>query len=70
MLCFESKLHACGAVVARMQEIETKGGFMQTGILFGQIAMVSGITLSGIWAATQWTAAALGYQAQLGPRSP
>ena len=39
---------------------------MPTGILFGQIAVVLGITLSGIWASAQWTAAALGYQARLG----
>jgi type IV secretion system protein VirD4 len=39
---------------------------MPTGILFGQIAIVLGVTLSGIWAATQWTAATLGYQASLG----
>ena len=62
----ESKLHACGAVVARTQEIDTKGGRMPTGILFGQVAVVLGVTLSGIWAATQWTAATLGYQVRLG----
>ena len=39
---------------------------MPTGILFGQIAAVFGIVLCGVWAATQWTAAALGYQMRLG----
>jgi type IV secretion system protein VirD4 len=35
-------------------------------ILWGQVTLVFLITLAGVWAATQWTAAALGYQAQLG----
>jgi len=39
---------------------------MPTGILFGQIFVVLGVALSGVWAATQWTAHALGYQRQLG----
>ena len=32
------------------------------GVLFGQIAAVFGIVIAGVWGATQWTAAALGYQ--------
>ncbi|CAM3958438.1 Conjugal transfer protein TraG [Bordetella tumbae] len=36
------------------------------GVLFGQIAVVSGIVIAGVWAATQWTAAALDYQLRLG----
>ncbi|MEE5092450.1 conjugal transfer protein TraG [Xanthomonas euvesicatoria] len=36
------------------------------GVLFGQIAVVFGIVIAGVWAATQWTAAALGYQLRLG----
>ncbi|WP_400564359.1 conjugal transfer protein TraG [Pseudomonas aeruginosa] len=36
------------------------------GILFGHIAVVLGIVFSGVWFATQWTAAALGYQVRLG----
>ena len=40
---------------------------MPTGILFGQITVVLATALAGVWAATQWTAAALGHQAQLGP---
>ena len=39
---------------------------MPTGILFGQIFVVLGVALSGVWSATQWTAHALGYQPQLG----
>lgn len=36
------------------------------GVLFGQIAVVFGIVIVGVWSATQWTAAALGYQVRLG----
>ncbi|WP_175252918.1 conjugal transfer protein TraG [Pseudomonas sp. BMW13] len=35
-------------------------------VLYGQVLAVLTITLSGVWSATQWTAAALGYQARLG----
>ncbi len=37
-----------------------------TRILWGQVLTVCSIALAFIWAATQWTAAQLGYQAQLG----
>jgi len=37
-----------------------------TKLLIGQILVVFGIVLLGIWAATQWAAAMLGYQAELG----
>jgi len=37
-----------------------------TNVLFGQIASVFGIVIAGVWSATQWTAAALGYQVRLG----
>ncbi|MEV1530388.1 conjugal transfer protein TraG [Pseudomonas aeruginosa] len=37
-----------------------------TNVLFGQVAAVFGIVIAGVWAATQWTAAALGYQVRLG----
>ena len=40
---------------------------MPTGILFGQIIAVLATALAGVWAGTQWTAAALGHQARLGP---
>ena len=37
-----------------------------TNVLFGQIVVVLGIVTAGVWSATQWTAAALGYQLRLG----
>ena len=37
-----------------------------TNVLFGQIAVVFGIVIAGVWGATQWTAATLGYQVRLG----
>lgn len=37
-----------------------------TNVLFGQISVVFGIVIAGVWGATQWTAAALGYQVRLG----
>ena len=37
-----------------------------TTALYGQVLVVLAITLSGVWGATQWTAAALDYQARLG----
>ena len=39
---------------------------MPTGVLFGQIGLVFFIVLIGVWGATEWTAAQLGYQSQLG----
>ncbi|MFE8100879.1 conjugal transfer protein TraG [Brenneria goodwinii] len=36
------------------------------GVLFGQIGVVFGIVIVGVWIATQWTAGALGYQVHLG----
>jgi type IV secretion system protein VirD4 len=36
------------------------------GVLLGQIAVVFSIVIAGVWSATQWAAAALGYQARLG----
>lgn len=38
-----------------------------TKILWGQVLVVFAIVLGAVWGATQWTAAALAYQAQLGP---
>ncbi|MFD2235730.1 conjugal transfer protein TraG [Phaeospirillum tilakii] len=38
-----------------------------TKLLIGQILVVFAITLFGVWSATQWAAAMLGYQPQLGP---
>jgi type IV secretion system protein VirD4 len=37
-----------------------------TGILVGQVVAVCGVAASGVWFATQWTAAQLGYQPRLG----
>jgi len=37
-----------------------------TSVLFGQVLAVFGIVVAGTWAATQWTAAHLGYQLRLG----
>jgi len=37
-----------------------------TSVLFGQVLVVFGIVVAGTWAATQWTAAHLGYQLRLG----
>ena len=37
-----------------------------TRLLIGQILIVFAIVIAGVWAATQWAAAGLGYQAQLG----
>ena len=37
-----------------------------TSVLFGQILAVFSIVIAGVWGATQWTAAALGYQLRLG----
>jgi type IV secretion system protein VirD4 len=38
-----------------------------TRLLIGQILIVFAIVIFGVWAATQWCAAMLGYQSQLGP---
>jgi type IV secretion system protein VirD4 len=38
-----------------------------TRILWGQIIAVLGLTLTGVWAGTQWIAAALAWQPELGP---
>ncbi|MFG0418058.1 conjugal transfer protein TraG [Pseudomonas sp. zjy_8] len=37
-----------------------------TTVLYGQVLVVLAITMSGVWGATQWTAAVLGYQSRLG----
>jgi len=37
-----------------------------TSVLFGQVLTVFSIVIAGVWGATQWTAAALGYQLRLG----
>ena len=35
-------------------------------VLVGQMIVVLGLALAGVWAATEYVAAALGYQDQLG----
>ncbi|KGC11366.1 type IV secretory system Conjugative DNA transfer family protein [Burkholderia gladioli] len=35
-------------------------------VLFGQVLAVFGTVIAGVWSATQWTAASLGYQLRLG----
>lgn len=37
-----------------------------TNVLLGQIVVVFAVVIAGVWGATQWTAAALGYQLRLG----
>lgn len=39
---------------------------MPTGVLFGHVLLVLATAVASVWFATQWTAAALGYQSQLG----
>lgn len=39
---------------------------MPAKVLIGQILIVIGIVVAGAWGATQWSAAALGYQIRLG----
>ncbi len=36
-------------------------------VLWGQLLLVAGIVLTGVWAATSWTAWRLGFQPELGP---
>ena len=41
-------------------------GMTPTKLLVGQIAIVFAIVIGGVWFATQWAAAMLGYQPRLG----
>jgi len=53
-----------------VEPVEFDGGTVNaTRILWGQVLTVCSIALAFIWAATQWTAAQLGYQPHLGDRS-
>lgn len=38
-----------------------------TKVLLGQVTLVLGIVIAGVWFATEWTAAQLAFQARLGP---
>ncbi len=51
----------------RLGNSERGTSTVQTGILLGQIAAVLGVTVGGVWGATQWTAHALSHQPRLGP---
>ena len=42
------------------------GPYNPTKLLTGQILVVFGIELAGVWFATQWAAAHLAYQSELG----
>ncbi len=42
-------------------------GVTPTRLLIGQILLVFAIVIGGVWAATQWAAAALAFQPELGP---
>jgi type IV secretion system protein VirD4 len=46
--------------------VDWSAGMTPTKLLIGQILVVFAIVLAGVWASTQWAAAMLGYQAQLG----
>ncbi|MBI5277765.1 MAG: conjugal transfer protein TraG [Burkholderiales bacterium] len=49
-----------------MQDASVRSVTGATGILVGQVVTVCGVATLGIWSATQWTAAQLGYQDRLG----
>src|SRR5450755_3554020 len=54
------------SVPVRAQTSNEGRRLMSTGVLTGQVLLVFGIATLGISFATQWTAAALGYQVRLG----
>ena len=53
-------------MASRSEGGKERASSAHTGILFGQITAVMGVTVCGVWVATQWTAHALGYQPRLG----
>ena len=53
-------------MASRSEGGKERASSAHTGILFGQITAVVGVTVCGVWVATQWTAHALGYQPPLG----
>ena len=53
-------------MASRSEGGKERASSAHTGILFGQITAVMGVTVCGVWLATQWTAHALGYQPRLG----
>lgn len=53
-------------VAARIACRFSEENTVPTGVLFGQIALVFTIVAIGVWGATEWAAAQLGFQSQLG----
>jgi len=53
-------------MASRSEAGKERASSAHTGILFGQITAVMGVTVCGVWVATQWTAHTLGYQPRLG----
>src|SRR3546814_11196171 len=51
---------------ARFCAFRQEAHMTPTKLLVGQIFVVFAIVILGLWAATQWAASMLGYQAQLG----
>ena len=49
-----------------MAELDLRECIVSTGVLTGQVVLVFAIAAWGVGIATQWTAAALGFQARLG----
>ncbi len=49
------------------QPVRMEPSLTPSKLLIGQILVVFAIVILGVWAATQWAASMLGYQAQLGP---
>ena len=48
-------------------DISSPAAMSATKILWGQVLLVGAVVLAFFWAATEWTAWQLGFQAQLGP---
>jgi type IV secretion system protein VirD4 len=56
-----------GAKLAQLILMRAEARVTPTKLLIGQIIIVFAIVLAGIWFATQWAAAMLAYQPELGP---
>jgi type IV secretion system protein VirD4 len=54
------------AFVPQVAQEKAEARMQGQGVLFGQVGVVFGTVTAGVWSATQWTAAALGYQVRLG----
>ena len=55
-----------GAKLAQVILVRAEARMTPTKLLVGQVIIVLAIVIAGIWFATQWTAAALAYQPELG----